>query len=83
LKKGGSSSIKLGVTALLIKYFVSMSGKGGNTEMRADVPVIIFDKGIDLAVQMLHFLCDFEFEKLHRKTFQFIRPINESFRVAS
>jgi hypothetical protein len=52
LKKGGSSSIKLGVTALLIKYFVSMSGKGGNTEMRADVPVIIFDKGIDLAVQM-------------------------------
>jgi hypothetical protein len=29
-----------------------MSGKGGNTEKCADVPVIFFDKGIDLAVQM-------------------------------
>ena len=29
-----------------------MSGKGVNTEKRADVPVIFFDKGIDLAVQM-------------------------------
>jgi hypothetical protein len=40
------------VTAALIEYFVSMSGKGGNTEKCADVPVIFFDKGIDLAVQM-------------------------------
>jgi hypothetical protein len=40
------------VTAALIEYFVSMSGKGGNTEKRADVPVIFFDKCIDLAVQM-------------------------------
>jgi len=31
---------------------VSISGKGGNTEKRADVPVIFFDKGIGLAVQM-------------------------------
>jgi hypothetical protein len=31
---------------------VIISGKGGNTEKRAAVPVIFFDKRIDLAVQM-------------------------------
>jgi hypothetical protein len=40
------------VTAERVEYFVSISGKGGNTEKRADVPVIFFDKGIGLAVQM-------------------------------
>jgi hypothetical protein len=34
------------------EYSVSISEKEGNTEMRADVPVIFFDKGIDLAVQI-------------------------------
>jgi hypothetical protein len=56
LKKGGGSSVYLGVTAALSEYFVSMSEKGGNTEKRADVPVIFFDKGIDLAVQMIPYI---------------------------
>jgi len=52
MKKDGSSSVHLGVTAALGEYFVSTSEKGGYTENHADVPVIFSDKGIDLAVQM-------------------------------
>ena len=52
LKKGGGSSVYLGVTAERVEYLMSISGKGGNTEKRANVPVIFFDKGIGLAVQM-------------------------------
>jgi hypothetical protein len=54
MKKDGSSSVHLGVTAALGEYFVSTSEKGGYTENHADVPVIFSDKGIDLAVQMIN-----------------------------
>jgi hypothetical protein len=35
-----------------LKKRTTITGKVGNTEMRADVPMIFCGKGIDLAVQM-------------------------------